>query len=71
VAAQRITQLTLTAAILGSAIAQLDGTIVSVANAASVSSFHLGVVIAAALLALGALIGAAGIRNPPAPAAEA
>ena len=39
----------------------------SVANAASVSSFHLGIVIAAALLALGALIGVLGIRNPPAP----
>ena len=70
-AAQRIKLLTLTAAILGSAIAQLARTIVRAANAASVSSFHLGIVIAAALLALGALIGAAGIRNPPAPAAEA
>jgi EmrB/QacA subfamily drug resistance transporter len=44
--------------------------IVRAANAASVSSFHLGILIAATLLALGALIGAAGIRNPPA-AAEA
>ena len=37
--------------------------IVRAANAASVSSFHLAIVIAAALLALGAVIGAAGIRN--------
>jgi EmrB/QacA subfamily drug resistance transporter len=39
--------------------------IVRAANAASLSSFHLGLLIAAALLALGALIGVAGIRNPP------
>ena len=38
--------------------------IVRAANAASLSSFHLGVVIAAALLALGSLIGLAAIRNP-------
>jgi len=45
--------------------------IVRAADAASVSSFHLGILIAAALLALGALIGAVGILNPRAPAAEA
>jgi EmrB/QacA subfamily drug resistance transporter len=39
--------------------------IVRAANAASLSSFHLGVVIAAALLALGSLIGLAAVRNPP------
>jgi EmrB/QacA subfamily drug resistance transporter len=42
--------------------------ILRAADAASLSSFHLGVVIAASLLALGALIGLAGIRNPPAAA---
>jgi EmrB/QacA subfamily drug resistance transporter len=39
--------------------------IVRAADAASLSSFHLGVVIAAALLALGSLIGLAAVRNPP------
>ncbi len=34
------------------------------AEQASVHSFHLGMAIAAALLALGGLIGAAGVRNP-------
>jgi EmrB/QacA subfamily drug resistance transporter len=38
--------------------------IVRAADAASLSSFHLGVVIAAALLALGSLIGLAAVRNP-------
>jgi EmrB/QacA subfamily drug resistance transporter len=42
--------------------------IVRAANAASLSSFHLGVVIAAALLALGSLIGFAAVRNPAHPA---
>ncbi len=42
--------------------------IVRAAIAASVSSFHLGIVIAAGLLALGALIGVGGIRNTPTPA---
>ena len=38
--------------------------ILRAADAASLSSFHLGIAIAAALLTLGALIGLAGIRNP-------
>jgi len=42
--------------------------ILRAADAASLSSFHLGIVIAAGLLALGGLIGLAGIRTPPAPA---
>jgi EmrB/QacA subfamily drug resistance transporter len=40
--------------------------IVRAADAASLSSFHLALVIAAALLALGAMIGLVGIRNPQA-----
>ena len=44
--------------------------IVGAANAASISSFHLGIVIAAGLLALGAVIGVAGVRNPSRPAAQ-
>ncbi len=40
--------------------------IVRAANAASVSSFHLALLIAAVLLALGGAIGLAGIRNEPA-----
>ncbi|MGD1050546.1 MAG: MFS transporter [Solirubrobacteraceae bacterium] len=39
--------------------------ILRAASSASLSSFHLGVVIAAALLAIGAGVGLAGIRNPP------
>ncbi len=38
--------------------------ILRAADAASLSSFHLGIAIAAALLALGALIALAGIHNP-------
>ena len=34
------------------------------AEAASLHSFHLGMAIAAALVALGGVVGAAGIRNP-------
>ena len=34
------------------------------AEAASLHSFHLGMMIAAALVALGGLVGVAGIRNP-------
>jgi hypothetical protein len=34
------------------------------AEAASLHSFHLGIAIAAALVALGGLVGVAGIRNP-------
>ena len=41
--------------------------ILRAADSASLSSFHLGVAIAAALLALGAAIGLVGIRNPQAP----
>jgi hypothetical protein len=41
--------------------------ILRAANAASLASFHLGILIAAGLLALGGLIGVAGIRNAPAP----
>jgi hypothetical protein len=37
--------------------------ILQAADAASLSSFHLGIGIAAGLLALGAVIGAVGIRN--------
>ncbi len=39
--------------------------ILRAADSASLSSFHLAIAIAAALLTLGALIGLAGIRNPP------
>jgi EmrB/QacA subfamily drug resistance transporter len=39
--------------------------ILRAADSASLSSFHLGVAIAAALLALGAAIGLVGIRRPP------
>ena len=35
------------------------------AEQASLHSFHLGMAIAAVLVALGGLIGVAGIRNPP------
>jgi hypothetical protein len=39
--------------------------ILRAADSASLSSFHLAIAIAAALLMLGALIGLVGIRNPP------
>jgi EmrB/QacA subfamily drug resistance transporter len=42
------------------------GAIVRAADSASLSSFHLAIAIAAALLALGAAVGLVGIRNPPA-----
>jgi hypothetical protein len=45
--------------------------IVAAANAASVSSFHLAVAIAAALLGTGAAIGFWGIRNQRARSAPA
>jgi len=41
------------------------GAIVRAADSASLASFHLAIAIAAALLAVGAAVGLAGIRNPP------
>ncbi len=49
--------------VAGLAGAQGDA-IVRAANQASLASFHLALVIAAALLAIGALVGALSIRNP-------
>jgi EmrB/QacA subfamily drug resistance transporter len=39
-------------------------TVTTAAEAASLHSFHMGMMIAAALVAIGGLVGAAGIRNP-------